>query len=95
MKKDIHPEYKEVVVLDTASGHKFLTRSTKIPKDTIEWEDGKTYPVLKVEISSASHPFFTGEKRIVDSEGRVERFRKRFAKSKEMAANKSKKKKKG
>lgn len=85
MKKDIHPKYEPVVVLDTACGYKFLTRSTKIPDEKIEWEDGKMYPVLKVEISSASHPFFTGERRIIDAEGRVERFRKRYAKTKEAA----------
>jgi len=84
MKKDIHPKYEPVVVLDTACGFKFLTRSTKVPDEKIEWEDGKMYPVLKVEISSASHPFFTGERRIIDAEGRVERFRKRYAKTKEV-----------
>ena len=62
MKKEIHPNYREVVFLDTSSEYKFLTRSTILTKDTITWEDGKEYPLVKVEVSSASHPFYTGEK---------------------------------
>jgi len=80
MKKGIHPEYKEVVFHDTSSDIKFLTRSTQSPKETIKWEDGKEYPVIKVEISSASHPFFTGKKLFVDTAGRVEKFQKKYAK---------------
>ena len=82
MKKDIHPIYKEVVFLDTSSGFKFLTRSTMHTKDTIQWEDGKKYPLVKVEISSASHPFYTGRKIFVDIAGRVEKFQQRYGGSK-------------
>jgi len=78
VKKDIHPEYREVVFVDTSSDLKFLTRSTIQTSDTIEWEDGNTYPMARVEISSASHPFYTGKQILVDSGGRVERFRKRY-----------------
>ena len=78
MKKDIHPKYREVVFVDTSSDLKFLTRSTIETSETIDWEDGKTYPMARVEISSASHPFYTGRQILVDSGGRVERFRKRY-----------------
>ena len=78
MKKDIHPEYVVVVFNDLSSGTKFLTRSTVKSDKTIEWEDGNTYPVIDVEISAASHPFYTGKQRIMDSAGRVERFNARF-----------------
>jgi len=74
MKKDIHPEYREVVFHDTSSDFKMLTRSTLTSKETIKWEDGKEYPLIKVEVSSASHPFFTGKKLFVDTAGRVEKF---------------------
>lgn len=77
MKKDIHPNYREVVFRDAASGMLFLTRSTAQSSETVEYE-GKTYPLLQVEISSASHPFYTGKQQIVDTTGRVERFRKRY-----------------
>ena len=80
MKSDIHPEYREVVFQDSTSGFAFLTRSTIETSETIEWEDGNTYPLAKVEISSESHPFYTGKQILVDSGGRVERFRKRYAK---------------
>jgi large subunit ribosomal protein L31 len=80
MKKGIHPEYKEVVFWDTSSDHKFLTRSTQTPKETIKWEDGKEYPLIKVEVSSASHPFFTGKKLFVDTAGRVEKFKNKYQK---------------
>ena len=82
VKPDIHPEYQKVVFQDTSSGEQFLTRSTIKTKETIEWEDGNTYPLAKVEISSASHPFFTGQMTIVDTAGRVERFEKRYGKRK-------------
>ena len=75
MKPDIHPNYRPVVFQDASAEFSFVTRSTN---DTIEWEDGNTYPLAKVEISSASHPFFTGTMRIVDTAGRVERFERRF-----------------
>ena len=78
MKADIHPQYGPVVFNDLASGVKFLTKSTVSSKKTIEWEDGETYPVIDVEISAASHPFYTGKQRIMDSAGRVERFNARF-----------------
>ena len=78
MKKDIHPQYREVVFVDTSSDFKFLTRSTIETSETIEWEDGNTYPMARVEISSASHPFYTGKQILVDSGGRVERFRRRY-----------------
>jgi large subunit ribosomal protein L31 len=80
MKKSIHPEYKEVIFWDTSSDVKFLSRSTSIPKETIKWTDGKDYPVIKVEVSSASHPFFTGKKMFVDTAGRVEKFQKKYGK---------------
>ncbi|MDQ0093497.1 MULTISPECIES: type B 50S ribosomal protein L31 [Micrococcaceae] len=78
MKADTHPQYNTIVFNDLASGEKFLTRSTAKSNKTIEWEDGNTYPVIDVEISAASHPFYTGKQRIMDSAGRVERFNARF-----------------
>lgn len=80
MRKDIHPEYKEVVFLDTSSDFKFLTKSTMTSKETIKWEDGNEYPVIKVEVSSASHPFYTGKKIFLDTAGRVEKFNKKYKK---------------
>jgi large subunit ribosomal protein L31 len=80
MKKDIHPEYRYVVFQDTGAGYSFLTRSTIATNDTVEWEDGNTYPVAKVDISHRSHPFFTGTMTIVDTAGRVERFERRYGK---------------
>ena len=78
MKPDIHPKYETVVFRDLASGVAFLTRSTVSITKTIEWEDGSSYPVFDVEISSASHPFYTGKQRIMDTAGRVERFNARY-----------------
>jgi large subunit ribosomal protein L31 len=78
MKQGIHPEYREVVFVDTSSEFKFLTRSTAATGETIEWEDGNTYPMVRVEMSSASHPFYTGKQILVDSGGRIERFRRRY-----------------
>ena len=80
MKKDLHPEYKEVVFLDTSSNFKFLTKSTMKSSDTIKWEDGNEYPLVKIEVSSASHPFYTGKKLFVDAAGRVEKFNRRYQK---------------
>jgi large subunit ribosomal protein L31 len=80
MKAGIHPEYKEVVFQDVSSDFAFLTRSTVESKETIKWEDGKEYPLVKVEVSSASHPFYTGKHKVLDSGGRVDRFKKRYAK---------------
>jgi len=80
MKKEIHPEYKEVVFYDTSSEYKFLTKSTMTSKETIKWEDGNSYPLIKIEVSSASHPFYTGKKIFVDTAGRVEKFNRRYKK---------------
>ena len=80
MKTDIHPTYKPVVFQDIASDFIFLTQSTMSSKDTIKWEDGQEYPLIKVEISSHSHPFYTGKQKIVDTAGRVDKFRRRYAK---------------
>ncbi|MEQ9306757.1 MAG: type B 50S ribosomal protein L31 [Marinoscillum sp.] len=82
MKKDIHPEYKEVVFLDTTSDFKFLTKSTMTSEETIKWEDGNEYPLVKIEVSSASHPFYTGKKIFLDTAGRVEKFNKKYKKAK-------------
>jgi large subunit ribosomal protein L31 len=81
MKAGIHPEYKEVVFQDMSSDFAILTRSTMSSKETIKWEDGNEYPLIKVEISSASHPFYTGKHKVLDSGGRVDRFKKRYGKS--------------
>lgn len=80
MKKDIHPTYREVVFLDTSSGATFVTRSTIHTRETIEWEDKKTYPLVKVEVSSVSHPFYTGKKIFLDTAGRIERFHQKYKK---------------
>lgn len=80
MKKDLHPtDYRPVVFQDDAAGFAFLTQSTAQTNDTIKWEDGNEYPLVKMHISSASHPFFTGEEKIIDTEGRVDRFKAKFA----------------
>ncbi|GHC78736.1 50S ribosomal protein L31 type B 2 [Nocardiopsis terrae] len=78
MRKDIHPEYGPVVFRDKAADFAFLTRSTRTSAKTVEWEDGRTYPLVDVDISSASHPFYTGTARVVDTAGRVERFQRRY-----------------
>ncbi|MEO6283399.1 MAG: type B 50S ribosomal protein L31 [Dyadobacter sp.] len=78
MKKDIHPNYREVVFWDLSSDFKFITRSTIETSENITWEDGKSYPVYKVEVSSQSHPFYTGKNVLVDTAGRVDKFRKRY-----------------
>ena len=77
MKPDIHPEYRYVVFRDESADFQFITRSTAKSRDTLE-VDGVEYPLIKVEISSASHPFYTGQQRIVDTAGRVERFRRKY-----------------
>ena len=103
MKKNIHPQdYRLVVFSDEAAGFSFLTRSTAPTTETIKWEDGNEYPLVKVHISSASHPFFTGEEKIIDTEGRVDRFKAKFeaarkhkeALEKKLAAQKAPKAKK-
>jgi len=81
MKKDIHPEYQPVVFRDISADFAILTKSTISSANTIEWEDGNTYPVVDVDISSASHPFYTGKQKILDTAGRVEKFRQRYAKA--------------
>jgi large subunit ribosomal protein L31 len=95
MKSSIHPTtYRPVVFSDDQAGFAFLTQSTAQTDETIKWEDGNTYPLVKVHVSSASHPFFTGEEKIIDTEGRVDRFKARqeaAAKRKEQLANKAKK----
>ena len=78
MKQSIHPDYHPVVFRDRAANFAFLTRSTATSGRTIEWEDGNPYPVVDVEISSASHPFYTGQARVLDTAGRVEQFRRRY-----------------
>lgn len=78
MKKDIHPNYREVVFWDLSSDFKFLTRSCVNTKENIVWEDGKEYPVYKVEVSSQSHPFYTGKNVLLDTAGRVDKFKKRY-----------------
>lgn len=82
MKKGIHPDYKEVIFQDTSSDYAFKTKSTMTSKDTIKWEDGKEYPLIKLEVSSASHPFYTGKKIFVDTAGRVEKFNRKYRKKK-------------
>jgi large subunit ribosomal protein L31 len=83
MKKDIHPtEYRDVIFIDDSSGEKFLISSTVNTEETEKWEDGKEYPAIHVEISSASHPFYTGRENVVDSAGRVEKFKARMEKAK-------------
>ena len=80
MKADIHPDYREVVFQDLSSDFSILTRSTVKSKDTIKWEDGNEYPLIKVEVSSASHPFYTGKHKLMDTGGRVDRFKRRYQK---------------
>ena len=103
MKSSIHPTtYRPVVFSDEVAGFAFLTQSTAQTNETIKWEDGNEYPLIKVHISSASHPFFTGEEKIIDTEGRVDRFKAKFAaaearkaqltaKAKKLSAQKAKK----
>ena len=81
MKADIHPKYQDVVFQDLSSDFSFRTRSTLTSKEKVKWEDGQEYPLIKVDISSQSHPFYTGKHKIMDTGGRVDKFRKRYAKS--------------
>ena len=81
MKKDIHPtNYRPVVFKDMSNDYAFLTKSTVETKENIEWEDGKEYPLVKLEISHKSHPFFTGKMKLVDTAGRVDKFKSRYKK---------------
>ena len=82
MKPGIHPEYREVVFQDIGADFSFLTRSTIATRETIKWTDGKEYPLVKIEVSSQSHPFYTGKQKILDTAGRVERFRQRYGNTK-------------
>lgn len=82
MKKEIHPDYNQVVFQDTSVNYSILTRSTIKSDKKITWEDGNEYPLIQIEISSASHPFYTGQQRLVDTAGRVEKFRNRYARGK-------------
>jgi len=83
MKKEIHPEgYRDVIFVDDSSGERFLISSTVNSEETDKWEDGKEHPLVHVEISSASHPFYTGQANVVDTAGRVEKFKARQAKAK-------------
>jgi large subunit ribosomal protein L31 len=79
MKDGIHPSYREVVFLDTSCDFGFVTRSSVATSETIKWKDGKEYPVYKIEISAESHPFYTGKQKIMDTAGRVDKFKKRYA----------------
>ncbi|PPU77587.1 MULTISPECIES: type B 50S ribosomal protein L31 [Xanthomonas] len=78
MKNNVHPDYEEVVFHDVTSDFKILTRSTMSSKDTVMWEDGEEYPLIKVEISSASHPFYTGKHNVIDTGGRIDKFQRRY-----------------
>jgi large subunit ribosomal protein L31 len=81
MKKGIHPEqYRLVIFKDMSNGHQFMTRSTAPSKEMVKWEDGNEYPLIKMEISNMSHPFFTGQNILVDTAGRIDKFKKKYAK---------------
>lgn len=95
MKKDLHPtDYRPVVFQDEEVGFSFLTRSTVSTRDKIKWEDGKEYPLVRLHVSSASHPFYTGEQRVMDMEGRVDKFNKRKEAAKARTSNLANKAKK-
>lgn len=81
MQKHIHPEYRPVIFRDASAGHSFLTNSTRTSSTTVTWEDGKEYPVIDIEVSSASHPFHTGRAAARDAAGRIEQFRRRYGRS--------------
>ncbi|MCC5832311.1 MAG: type B 50S ribosomal protein L31 [Chlamydiales bacterium] len=87
MKKEIHPAYQDILFVDTSTGTKFVCGSTLSPKER-EMYEGKEYPVHYVTVSSASHPFFTGSKQFIDTEGRVDKFLKRYAKKQEQGQQK-------
>lgn len=83
MKKDIHPDsHRPVIFEDNSSGARFLVRSTVTTNETAKWEDGNEYPLAKIDVSSASHPFYTGQEKVMDTAGRVEKFKARLAKAK-------------
>lgn len=80
MKDGVHPDYRAVVFQDVTSDFKFLTRSTLSSKETVKWEDGNEYPLIKIEVSSASHPFYTGQHKVMDTSGRIDKFKRRYTK---------------
>ncbi|MGC0362723.1 large subunit ribosomal protein L31 [Rhodococcus sp. 27YEA15] len=82
MKNQMHPDYHPVVFQDAGTGKSFLTRSTVTSDRTVDWEDGNTYPLLVVDVTSDSHPFWTGAQRVMDTAGRVEKFERRYGKRK-------------
>lgn len=83
MKKGLHPEnYRFVVFKDMSNGNSFISRSSAQTRETVKWEDGNEYPLIKLEISNTSHPFFTGQKMLVDTAGRIDKFKKRYEKKK-------------
>jgi len=94
MKKNAHPKYQEVLFVDSSTGHKFVTRSTLQPTQTAKHE-GKEYPVYPLSVSSYSHPFFTGSNKFVDSEGRVDKFKKRYTAAQQSKQGNKDKEKKG
>jgi large subunit ribosomal protein L31 len=81
MREAIHPVYREVIFKDISTGDMFMTRSTVAAKDTVKWKDGQDYPVIACEITSFSHPFYTGQQRVMDTEGRIDKFMKKYQKS--------------
>ena len=83
MKPGIHPDYHHVVFRDRSADYMFLTRSTATSPNTVEWEDGHTYPVIDIEVSDRSHPFYTGKQKIMDTAGRVDKFYRRYGKGKQ------------
>lgn len=81
MKKDIHPKnYRLVIFKDMSNEYSFITHSTAASKETAEWEDGKEYPVIKLDISHTSHPFYTGKQQLVDTAGRIDKFKTKYSK---------------
>lgn len=83
MKKGIHPEnYRLVVFKDMSNDYSFITRSTAETKETVKWEDGNEYPLIKLEISHMSHPYYTGKMKLVDTAGRIDKFKNRYEKKK-------------
>ena len=78
MKSDVHPDYRPVVFKDKSADFAILTKSTIATKETIKWEDGNEYPLVKMEISSDSHPFYTGKSKLIDTAGRIEKFNQKY-----------------
>lgn len=82
MQKDIHPNYQFVIFRDSSTDYQMLTKSTKTSDQKAKWTDGNEYPVIDVEISSASHPFYTGKQKLVDTAGRIEKFKRKYGQTK-------------